>query len=308
MNTKYNGDILSHNARVVKAGGVVESLDYTNFISEESKQIRSDFFRIYNNPAFCYSLRRLNTAYKGPAIRVRRSSDNAQADINYTLDHELDIETLLSFVGSGNSGFVSTWYDQSGNGRHISNSTTTAQPVIVNSGALVTVNSKPAIDFDGVDDILYRDSVPGVSFSQNFSFFIAHKTKAMATSNRFVFMTTIDTNNRFALSYYTTTTLGINVMISGVSYQKNYGVSANTNYLAYVEASPLNLFVNNNPSTGILATNGFSTANISIGGNRNLTSTTFASFYIQEVMMFQHKSAIEQTAIQNNINSYYNIY
>jgi hypothetical protein len=97
-------------------------------------------------------------------------------------------------------------------------------------------------------------------------------------------------------------------MISGVNYQKNYGVSANTNYLAYVESTPLNLFVNNNPSTGILSNNGYSTATIATGGNRTFTSTTFASFYIQEVMMFQHKSTAEQTAIQNNINSYYNIY
>jgi hypothetical protein len=61
---------------------------------------------------------------------------------------ELDAEALLSFVGTGN-GFVTTWYDQSGNGRNAAQTTATLQPRIVSNGALITENGRPYIDFTG---------------------------------------------------------------------------------------------------------------------------------------------------------------
>jgi hypothetical protein len=62
-----------------------------------------------------YSLRKLSSAYAGSAIRVRRSSDNAEQDINFT-GGVLDTSTLLTFCGAGN-GFITRWYDQSGNAK-----------------------------------------------------------------------------------------------------------------------------------------------------------------------------------------------
>ena len=48
-------------------------------------------------------------------------------------------------------GRVATWYDQA-NANHATQSTPDEQPLIVSDGALVLENSKPAIQFDGVDD------------------------------------------------------------------------------------------------------------------------------------------------------------
>jgi hypothetical protein len=97
-------------------------------------------------PSAAYSLRRLKTTYTGNAIRVRRSSDNAELDIGFTGQGDLDTASLLTHVGVGN-GFVTTWYDQSGNGRNATKTTSTAQPRIVSSGAVVTENGRPYIDF-----------------------------------------------------------------------------------------------------------------------------------------------------------------
>jgi hypothetical protein len=77
---------------------------------------------------------------------VRRSSDNAELDIGFTGQGDLDTASLLTHVGVGN-GFVTTWYDQSGNGRNATKTTSTAQPRIVSSGAVVTENGRPYIDF-----------------------------------------------------------------------------------------------------------------------------------------------------------------
>ena len=103
--------------------------------------------------AAAYSLRKLRTAYTGNAIRVRRSSDSAELNIGFTSSGDLDTTALLAHVGAGN-GFVTTWYDQSGNGRNATQTTAGSQPQIVNSGVLQTQGGKPAILFDGVDDYL----------------------------------------------------------------------------------------------------------------------------------------------------------
>ena len=52
----------------------------------------------YTGAAVAYSLRQLRTAYTGSAIRVRRSSDNAEQDINF-VGGDLDTQSLLDFVG-----------------------------------------------------------------------------------------------------------------------------------------------------------------------------------------------------------------
>ena len=89
----------------------------------------------YPGAAAAYSLRLLRTAYSGNSIRVRRSSDNAEQDIAF-VGNDLDTASLLTFCGAGN-GFVTTWYDQSGNANDATQSTAVNQCQIVSSGALI---------------------------------------------------------------------------------------------------------------------------------------------------------------------------
>lgn len=87
-----------------------------------------------------YSLRKLRTAYSGSAIRVRRSSDNTEQDIGFT-GSALDTTALASFC-SGTSGYITTWYDQSGNGYNLIQATGASQPRIVSSGTIDTQGGK----------------------------------------------------------------------------------------------------------------------------------------------------------------------
>lgn len=84
-----------------------------------------------------YGLTDLNPYLATAAIRVRRSSDSAEADIGFAADGNLDATSLLSFVGSG-TGFVSKWYDQSGNGRDLVQATNLRQGVVARNGAMIT--------------------------------------------------------------------------------------------------------------------------------------------------------------------------
>jgi hypothetical protein len=75
---------------------------------------------------------RLLTAWAGSAFRVRRTSDNAEQDIGFS-GNLVDTAAMASF-GGANSLVVTTVYDQSGNGNHKIQATTTAQPPIYTSG------------------------------------------------------------------------------------------------------------------------------------------------------------------------------
>ncbi len=53
----------------------------------------------YTGASVAYSLRQLRTAYTGAAIRVRRSSDNAEQDINF-VGGDLDTENTYEWYYS----------------------------------------------------------------------------------------------------------------------------------------------------------------------------------------------------------------
>lgn len=95
-----------------------------------------------------YSVRKFVGFYTGSAINVRRSSDNATLDIGFTLAGGLDTSALLNFVGSG-TGYVTTWYDQSGGGNSAVQATAAQQPKIVNAGVLTTANGLPSLLYSG---------------------------------------------------------------------------------------------------------------------------------------------------------------
>lgn len=85
-----------------------------------------------------YGLSRLLSAYAGPCIRVRRASDNAEADIGFAADGWLDTAALLAHAGTA-SAYITTWYDQVGGSVHSATQATGGQqPRIVNAGVIDT--------------------------------------------------------------------------------------------------------------------------------------------------------------------------
>ena len=96
-----------------------------------------------------YSTRKLLTAYAGNAIRVQRTSDNAQQDIGF-VSNVLDTTTLATFC-SGTDGKVITWYDQSGGGHDLTQAAATAPWIFRvsggGSGQSFINTTRPALDF-----------------------------------------------------------------------------------------------------------------------------------------------------------------
>lgn len=146
-----------------------------------------------------YSLQQLLTAYAGAAIRVRRSSDDAEQDIGFA-GGVLDSSALLSFAGGG-SAFVKTFYDQSPNGNHLQQSTSASQPRIVNSG-VVDVGAV----FDASNDILVSPNSGTPS-----AFTVYMKSTASSATQIFLEQSANYNSNTGAILYYESSKTSVGV-------------------------------------------------------------------------------------------------
>ena len=121
----------------------------------------------FYSPRAAGALILMSSTWSDPLISIRRQSDAAVKSFygdpadNYklTLNSEDGSGTSLgTWIGAGN-GFVSQLWDQTGNGRHFTQSTTTKQPPIVQLGVLVvTGDPVPAIVFSGSFYLAYQEA------------------------------------------------------------------------------------------------------------------------------------------------------
>ncbi len=105
------------------------------------------FLDTHSSPVAAYSLRKLSSSAT-TAITVENSS-GTELDIGFDSSGNLDTSSLTTHCGS-NYGRVSKWWDQSGNNRHMEQSTDSSRPYIVDtSGNVLTTtdNSITALNF-----------------------------------------------------------------------------------------------------------------------------------------------------------------
>jgi hypothetical protein len=269
----------------------------------QSQQI-SPLLNLYPSAAAAYSVRLLRTAYTGSAIRVRRT-DLTEQNIGF-VNGNLDTTALLAFTGTGalDNGFITTWYDQSGNGINAIQTTALNQPQIVSSGAVILNNLKPSIQFDGVND-------------------------------NFLLSTTISTTNSiysiFDVSTYTVSGLGIsNTIIGGNvgSIQTRYADITNFDVIKtqqvliindnsrsinnqYLNSTFTKNTGNSNYANNVLKVSNtinpaFSQPILKIGASTS--GIEFLRGTIQEVVIYTTDQLSNVNGINTNINTYYAIY
>jgi len=254
---------------------------------------------LYPNAAAAYSVRKLRTLYTGSAIRVRNSS-NSELDIGFTATGNLDTTALLSHCGAGN-GFVTTWYDQSGNARNATQTTAADQPQIVSSGSVILQGSKPTLKFDGNNDIL---EASGVTTGNPKSIFIPTKFSSIDSTERVLF-DSITTDQALLFK------AASNAICIGFGSVVTTSYNATTNYILYSilhDGSTSNAYVNStnqfltNTNLGTNAFNG-----LRIGAVRG-TASLFYNGIISEFVIYGSNESSNRTGIESNINTYYGIY
>jgi len=151
--------------------------------NSETIPVTNNVAAILNNvtdAAAAYSVRQIKSDYTGYCMKVRRSSDDTELDIGF-LNRALDTVSLLAFVGAGD-GFVSTLYDQSGNGIDITIAEA-LQPQIVDAGTLVVGDTGlPAWMTDGVDDG-FSATIAALVNAPALSFFFVYSSALAAAAN-----------------------------------------------------------------------------------------------------------------------------
>jgi hypothetical protein len=274
---------------------------------------------LYPNAATAYSVRKLRTAYTGNCIRVRRSSDNAEQNIGF-VNNELDTASLLSFVGAGN-GFVAIWYDQSGNNRNQTQTTAANQPRIVNGGILDIKGSKPCLNFDGTNDFLFN--ITGILNNVGISAFTVLSLNSLTQRRAAWDLGFPTSNNYFVLEANTNLSVGqrFGFYMSNSTIDSNFQTNLNQNLISIFSNTTIGTNVINNMNyytNSILRT---LTLRIGSGDFQNYSSAnsiTIGSFYlgagnlfngqIQEVIFYSSNIILNRVGMENNINSYFNIY
>lgn len=112
-----------------------------------------------NKLVVMFSCRIVNPFYTGPLFNIRRSSDNATSDFYSDVSQSFvgttsTGGTTLTAWLNGATGYVTKWYDQSGNGNHATQATNANQPnMSVQSGKWV-------IQFQNANDTYFYITTP----------------------------------------------------------------------------------------------------------------------------------------------------
>lgn len=271
----------------------------------------------YSGAAAAYSLRKLDCGYSGSAIKVRRSSDNTEQNIGFETNGGLDTSALKDFIGS-NNGYVSVWYDQSGNGLNVSQTTYSNQPVIATSGVIERQSGLPSIKFVASNsnyfsggNILNNDSLIlnvysvsklGSAATQT----IISKSNGDVASNKWTLFKLSGNAQAWYIDGFT------NRSASG-----SFSSTSNTLFQYYANKSTDTVQVLTNNTQLAVNTSGISdgawstTYTLYIGAyNGSGGNVTISGYYldgtIQEIIVY--KKALNRSSVNSLINSYYSLY
>jgi hypothetical protein len=275
---------------------------------------------LYPSAAAAYSLRKLRTAYTGSAIRVRRTN-NDELDIGFTSTGELDTAALLAFTGTGalNNGFVTKWYDQSGNGYDATQATALNQPQIVSAGSVILENGKPSIDFQtkqlGISNINILNNKATASIMcvlNGTNTAVSNKTAyqmtfASSSSSRIAFNYGSSISKRYLSGGRRVTTDSFQSINSDTDITTQGLLTNIVNY----QNTTLTIFQN---ATQVAQSTSFQTSGNSNATNSDLgigaTTSNDANFIgnIQELVIYEVDQSSNRTGIEDNINDFYSIY
>lgn len=276
----------------------------------------------YSGAAAAFSVRLLNRTYTGPLLKIRRvdvvsSQDNGEIFVFpdstgwISLDSRVDdpsnvsaATTLGEFVNSqghaqpdsGTIGsnpqnaFVSIWKDQSGNANDASQDTTTSQPQIVSIGVVMAESGKPAVTFDNSDFLSFNSRI-----------YTARTMVAVLKMTTFIY-------NRLCSN---------SVEIQNISNGwVNGGGGSDTNEKFNINAVSINGVVD---STSPYGSNLIGLYNLSYFTGNGVDSNGLGEIgwhapnrsllgKLQELILYPNEDTDNRTNIENNINSYFNIY
>lgn len=260
----------------------------------------------YPGAAAAYSIRKLSSTYSGALVEIRRSSDNAVKSFYPDSNNELSLNSedgegtsLETWIGSDN-GFIRTWYDQSGSGNNLIQTSSGAQPKIIDTGVIITQNSKPSIEFDTAQSFNFTTKIDlsGTTESAGFN---VYRTPVNNQNDALLI-------NTLGSRYLTLAYRQANLYTWGTG---NILSSSNNILTQKLETSIFNADTSitikeNGVSKGTTATG----KSMSIAEADTLlgSSVRNSTVYEQELIIYSTGQSSNVNGIENNINDYFLIY
>jgi len=261
---------------------------------------------IYTGAKAGYSFRKLRDAYSGNCLRVRRSSDNTEQDIGFSGNY-LDTASMMSFVGSSVSAYLVTWYDQSGNGYNVTQSSASLQPFLKTSSVYVTKNGLTSSRYDArylfVNNMLTAYPINNFMVATNLSYL----------DGGFVVSGSEDTTTNFQYfgDFINSSTYNATLNETGSSGQVlNIGTR---NDAVLVQATFLHKSIPNK-TLGVNGTSTSSTSftqnifpidNFAIGTIKRPVGYSGVSGFASEIIIYDTDQSANQSNIELNQKSYY---
>jgi hypothetical protein len=205
------------------------------------------------------------------------------------------------------NAFVTTWYDQSGNGINATQSSAAAQPKIVSLGSTILENGKSAAQFDGVDDGMDMNTLFNLS-NVTTSFVFSAETGQDAV----LFEVNQNSSNYIAFGIGdigTADAYGTRFRVSGVDYSAGEsGVSGQklALHIGSQSTPSVDLYLNNTEATGSQTSRAGSSGSSTFGYRS--TSGNPSDAKIQEFVIYELDQSSNRSGIETNINDFYSIY
>jgi len=202
-----------------------QTLDYsqvvgTPYVTPPVEMQRLILDQVGVSPSFAFSTRKLRADYLGFAIRLRRSTDNAEVDITFDTDGIISDNSVAKIAVAGTSGlavnstltlasfrsgatlYVSIWYDQGTNGYNGTQSTTSRQPIF-SLGVAGSTNQYASLIFTGTSkhNVTVNQTMPVLLGSglRGSVMMLAKIQAGNTTNNSFGASDTSDNNKRWSV-------------------------------------------------------------------------------------------------------------
>ena len=292
---------------------------------------------LYPTAHHAYSLRKLRSAYTGKCLRVRRTTTTPSVttttiDVSFNSLNTIGLDSAITYVSgtattainlgqfcasivNGYSNpdlvninqdiFISTWFDQSGNSKDVTSTTTTQQPRIVLGGNLETKDGKVAVRFIRANSTrlnLIDTSMNINNLSQYIvTSLISPYTQSIISAFRFLSVL-------WWLPSNTSTNTYINYNVSNSTPANGFLSQANDSInrvYSIVAGATIATAYKNTTSIGTKASVSIASQHIALGWSGNNSFPNPLDGYIQESITWQNQLYVSQ--IQSNIITYYGI-
>jgi|DEB0MinimDraft_6_1074348.scaffolds.fasta_scaffold01499_11 hypothetical protein len=313
----------SHSGIAASSIDKIDGIRYSDISSVSGTQRAASYFLdTYTGAKAAYSLRQLSSTAT-TAITVENSSGTT-ADIGFDSNGNLDTSALTTHCGS-NYGRVSKWWDQSGNGNHMEQSTAASRPRIVDtSGNIVTTtdNSINALDFYGNSTARWLSDTFSSNNGDHFILSYVGEFRTVTAAQQIVSQWTSSTSTQTLQTSIMGAAQKLRTAARYSTASNDLGradttntVAADTEYVvvSYISASPYtgDIDVNGDtattltgfPSTGNLRT---ASAGITIGRRHDNGAAQYQG-YLSEMIIWSDTTLPDRDNIMTDTKSHYGI-